>query len=182
MFALAAAMASAVLAAVAGPSTPPRISTPTVIQEASRLLVSVEIETGLGGGVIEQVESGLATTFDYEIELLRDRAHWWDDHLTSALVQVTAMYNAVSRDYLVNIKVNGQLMESHLLRTREEMVRRMTRIERLPAFQASDLTGRGRFLVRARALLSPRTSALLFPSRFATAWRDSAKFRPRRSN
>jgi hypothetical protein len=179
MLPLAAAMASAVLAASAGLQSPPRISLPTVLQEGSRLLVSVELETGLDERVIEQVESGLATTFDYEIDLLRDRAHWWDDHLTSALVQVTAMYNAVSRDYLVNVKVNGQLMESHLVRTREEMARRMTRIERLPAFQSADLRGRGRYLVRVRALLSPRTSVLLFPSRVATAWRDSSKFRPR---
>jgi hypothetical protein len=182
MFPLAAAMASAVLAAAAGLPSPPQISVPIVQQEGSRLLVSVEVENGFDARAMTQVESGLATTFDYEIDLLRDRAHWWDDHLLSALVQVTAMYNAVSRDYLVNVKVDGQLIESHLLRTREEMARRMTRIERLPAFQAADLEGSGRFLVRARALLSPRTSVLGFPSRLATDWRDSAKFRPRRSN
>jgi len=58
----------------------------------------------------------------------------------------------------------------------------MTRIERLPAFQAADLQGSGRFLVRARAMLSPRTSVFGFPSRLVTDWRDSAKFRPRRTN
>ena len=64
----------------------------------------------------ERIESGLPTGFIYELELARDRKRWWDDGLARARLEVVAMYNAVTREYLVNTKQDGKLIDSRTVR------------------------------------------------------------------
>ena len=149
---------------------------PTVADGEVQL--SFTLAGALDSALMERIESGLPTTFVYEFELLRDRRHWWDDEIADATLEVVAMYNAVSREYLVNFKRDGKLVESRLARSKGELEAAMTRFERLPLFPVTDL-GDARFLVKARAELGSRTLLSFIPVHITTDWAESRKFRPR---
>ena len=185
MWSRAAALLAALLAAAVDGPIPlePTLSRPLVQPDASHLRVSFELSGGFDEALRERIASGLATTFDYEIELRRDRKRWFDAHVASADVQLSAMYNALTREYLVNLKVDGRLIESRSVRDEAALEAAMTRLERLPVFPIAGVPRGVRILVRARALLGTRTWLGIVPSREGTGWRESGKFRvPRASN
>ena len=66
--------------------------------------VSFQLVGAIDDGIMARIQSGLPTAFVYEVELLRDRKRWWDDEVAAATLEVVAMYNAVSQEYLVNFK------------------------------------------------------------------------------
>jgi hypothetical protein len=152
---------------------------PTVAD--GQVQVSFQLAGAFESGVLERIESGLPTSFVYEIELLRDRRRWWDDGVKSATLEVVAMYNAVSQEYLVNFKRDGKLVESRLARSRPELEAAMTRFERVPLFALADLkAGAGaRYVLKVRAELGSKTWLGFIPVHVSTDWAVSRKFRAR---
>ena len=125
---------------------------------------------------VEQLESGLPSGFAYDLELLKDR-RWFDKTLATSQLQVVAMYDADTRGYLVNYKLDGKLVESRMVRDIAEVERAMTHVEDLPAFHLDRYPRAWRLLVRARAAVGARTVLFLLPSRAVTDWRESRNFR-----
>jgi hypothetical protein len=88
------------------------------------------------------------------------------------------MYNAVTSEYLVNYKIDGELIESRVVRNQEDLERALTRFERIPIFDLEDVSSTDRMLVRVRADLGSKTGFLFLPMRVTTGWHRSRKFRP----
>lgn len=141
-----------------------------------RLAVSFRLEDAFSDEIVQRVQSGLPTAFVFEIELFRDRKHWWDEHLESATLEVVAMYNAISHEYLMNFKLDGRLVESRLARTLPELERAMTGFEEWPAFSLREIAPGTRLLIRMRARLGGRTYLDLVPTNVTTEWVESRKF------
>lgn len=154
----------------------PRIRGLDVDLDGHRVLLDFRLENGFDRETAERVASGLATTFEYEFELLRDRKRWFDRPLLSASLQVVAMFDAVSQEYLVNYKLDGKLVESRMVRSLDDLRQAMTRFEDLPVFSLASLPHRWRLLVKVRALLGSRTVFSLVPTRVTTDWQESEKF------
>ncbi len=152
---------------------------PTVAD--GQVQVSFQLAGAFDQGVMDRIQSGLPTAFVYEIELLRDRKRWWNDQIADASLEVVAMYNAVSQEYLVNFKRDGKLVESRLARSRPELESAMTHFERVPLFALADLRGGpgSRFILKARAELGSKTWLSFIPVNVNTDWAMSRKFRAR---
>ncbi|MBZ0112687.1 MAG: DUF4390 domain-containing protein [Thermoanaerobaculia bacterium] len=165
-----------VAAAPRDATEPGSLSVPRVNVIDNTAQVSVTFEGAFSPELVERIESGLPTGFTYDFELMRDRKHWWDAHLETSTLEVAAMYNAVSREYLVNFKLDGKLIESRLSRSLAELESSMTRVERLPLFALDDVPPHTRLLVRARVRLGSRTLFSLIPTRVETDWQESSKF------
>jgi hypothetical protein len=152
---------------------------PTVAD--GQVLVSFTLAGAIDDALLARVQSGLPTGFTFEVELLRDRKHWWDDQIAGATLEVVAMYNAVAQEYLVNFKRDGKLVESRLARNRAELEAAMTRFERVPLFALANLdVGRDeRMLLKARAELGSKTWLAFIPVHVNTDWAVSRKFRGR---
>lgn len=144
--------------------------------DGHRVLLDFRLEDGFDTEVVERAKSGLPTSFTYEFELLIDRKRWLDRPLDRGSLQVTAMFDAVAGEYLVNYKLDGKLVESRMVRSLEELERAMTRFEGLPAFTLEPLSRRWRLLVKVRGVLGSRTLFSLIPARLATDWQESGKF------
>jgi hypothetical protein len=89
------------------------------------------------------------------------------------------MFNAVTREYLVNTKHDGKLLDSKTVRDRAELEQTMTRIAAMPVFVLEQPSRRERYLVRARAELGTGNVLGFVPVMRATAWVDSNKVRVR---
>lgn len=144
-----------------------------------RVVVTLGLANAFGDELHERIASGLPTGIAFELELCRDRKRWWDLPLQQSSLQIVAMYNALTHEYLVNSKLDGRLIESREVYDLAELEHVMTRVEGLPVFLLSELKGEpgARFLVRARAELGSRTLLSFIPTAVQTAWVESRKFR-----
>jgi hypothetical protein len=174
-----------VLLAAAWVATAPQPAAAARIVDLEAVLVDgvvqldFRLEAGFDVALREQVASGLPTGITYELELRRDR-QWFDRGLVEATLRVTAMYNALTEEYLVNYELDGNLIESRLLHDPAQLEPAMTRFERLPVFPLAPGVASGqRVLVRARAVLGTSTLLGFIPTRDSTAWTESSKFRVR---
>ncbi|HNU81867.1 MAG TPA: DUF4390 domain-containing protein, partial [Thermoanaerobaculia bacterium] len=87
----------------------PAVTGVTATLDGHEVRVSFRLERAFDDAVRARLEAGLPTGFTYEIELLRDRKRWWDAGLEETTLEIVAMYNALSREYLVNVKRDGRL-------------------------------------------------------------------------
>ena len=158
----------------------PRISDLSIAVDGAQVLASFNLEDGFSPSVLERIESGLPTGFVYSLELARDRKRWWDAGLASARLEVVAMFNAVTREYLVNTKIEGRLVDSRTLRDAGDLERAMTRFVALPVFSLPLADGsRERYLVRARVELGTGHVLGFIPVLRTTGWVESNKVRLR---
>jgi hypothetical protein len=157
----------------------PYLTEPELTIDGGRAVVSFELVGAFTDELFEQIQSGLATGFTYQFNLLRDHLRWADNRIDTSQLEVVAMYNAVTREYLINYKQDGKLIDSRIARDRDELRLAMTRIESVPAFVLKhDLNPEKRYLIKARAKLGSRTIMLLIPTRIETDWVTTRKFRP----
>jgi len=144
-----------------------------------QVLVSVELQDAFDAELRARVESGLPTGIVYDLELAKDRKRWWDRPLQSASLQLVAMYNAVTRDYLVNVKLDGKLIESRQAHSLAELETLLTKVDKLPVFTIEGIPEGWRLLIIGRAELGSRTVFSFIPTHVTTPWVESNKFRPR---
>lgn len=163
----------------AAPSTSPeqaRLVGLGVTVEHRRVLVSFELRGAYDAATVERIASGLPTSFTYELRLVRRRKLWLDKTLRSSSVQVVAMYNALTREYLINTKHDGNLVGSRVVRDPAELQATMTRLESFPVFSLDAVSGDRHAVVRARAELGTRTILGLIPDTRTTGWAESPRF------
>jgi hypothetical protein len=156
-------------------ATPAQIEDLMVEREGERILVSFKLVDAFDESFLERIESGLPTGFSYQVKLERLRKYWWDNRIHRSELEVIAMYNALTREYLVNFKQDGRLIDSQVKKTRAELERAMTQLHALP-FYTVDQPRSGRWVVRVRAELGSKTILLLFPTTRHTDWADSEVF------
>ncbi|MEO8197457.1 MAG: DUF4390 domain-containing protein [Thermoanaerobaculia bacterium] len=161
------------------PTSEPAIENLRVTVDGGQVLVSFHLANGLDTDTRERIASGLPTSFLYELELKRDRKHWWDRGLDATVLEVVAMYNAVTREYLVNTKQGGRLIESRTVRDADELEHAMTVFENFPAFTLEADPENARFLVRMRVDLGPGAVLGFIPYQHSTDWIESNKVRLR---
>lgn len=173
-----------VLSAFAAVEERPAIDTVEVAIGNQEIVVSMELQNAFDEELLERLASGLPTELTYRFGLYRDRKRWFDAELAKSTYQVIAMYNAVSREYLVNYKHDGKLTETRVVRDLLELERAMTMLDRVPVFDLVTLQPKvqeaaqgSRLMVRARAELGSGRWLYIFPTTRTTDWVRSRKFR-----
>lgn len=156
----------------------PALSDLQVSTDGQQVSVSLQLHNAFDEAMLERLESGLPTELTYRFRLYRDRKRWWDNDLAKSSYQVIAMYNAVSREYLVNFKHDGKLTETRVVRDLEELERAMTVLDQVPVFLLGTQPPEAQLLVRGKVELGSGTWLFIFPTTRETDWVRSRKFRP----
>ncbi len=162
----------------AGGDAKPRITDLRVALHGHRVEAGFELVDGFGEELVERISTGLPSGYDFQFRLVRDYKRWFDNDIEGCDFQVVAMYNAVTREYLVNYKLDGKLIQSRVVRDLEELRRAMTRFDSIPIFNLGDIGGKRRLLVKVRAKLGSRTIFYFIPTTVTTDWVESRKFQP----
>ena len=100
----------------------------------------------------------------------------FNNTLDSASLQVDAMYNAVTREYLINYRLDGSLIESRVVREPDELRQAMTEFSDVPIFSVEGRPPGQRLRVRVRADLGTGTVFFFIPKTISTDW-ASRRFR-----
>ncbi len=163
--------------AAAPPAAEPRIADVRLAFDDQQILLSFKLLDAFDETVSRRLESGLPTGFTYQFQLVRSRKRWFDKAVDKGTLQVGAMYNAVSRQYLINFKHDGGLIESRVVKDLGELRAAMTELHDFPVFSTAGKNPSQRLRVRLRAELRTRTLFFFIPSTVHTDWAETRKFR-----
>lgn len=155
----------------------PEIDGLAVHVRGGRLAVDLSLTDAVDHRLLERVDSGLPTGFVYRFELVRVRRLWWDKRIAELPLEVTAVYDAVEREYLVHYKLDGELVETRMVETLPELTRALTHLDDVPLFSLAPLPRDWRLKLRVRAEMGARALFSLIPASRTTPWVESRRFR-----
>ena len=155
----------------------PRITDVRIAFEDEQIRLSFKLLGAFDDDLKKRLDSGLPTSFIFQFQLIRKRKSWFDKTVESGTLQVGAMYNAVTREYLINFKHDGNLIESRVVKDVVELEAAMTMHDGFPVFLTEGLNPEQRMRVRVRAELGTKTVFFFIPSTVHTDWAETRKFR-----
>ena len=144
--------------------------------EGQQVLGSFRLVDAFDENLLKRIESGIPSGFTFSFQMVRDRKSWFDKGLLSSQLRVDAMFNAVTRTYLINFKHDGQLIESRVVRDLDELRQAMCEYESFPLFEVSREQMGQRLRLRARALLGTHHIFFFIPRDTTTGWAESRLF------
>src|SRR2546425_9803003 len=79
----------------------------TPIARDGQVLVSFDLSDGFTADVRDAIQSGLPTTFSYEVELRRQTSTWFDRTVASVTVAATVRFDNLTRRYQMSHAIDG---------------------------------------------------------------------------
>jgi hypothetical protein len=150
----------------------PKIESLTATASNGQVTVRFSLANGFGDAErVRSVQSGLATSITYEVEIYRSRPNWFDEGIASARIDVVATFNSVTREYLLNYRRDDRLVRSETFTDLAALEKRMSTIEEPDLFA----TGNWRpykLKVRVKADMGQGYLLYLVPWQSSTHWRS----------
>lgn len=134
----------------------------TTLPRDGQVLVSFELPGAYTDALRDTIESGLATTFTYEVELRDPTPFWFDRTIDRVTVSATVRFDSLTRQYAVSRNVSGQAADPQIVGDEEAVRLLLTQFERLPLFNTAMLEANGEYHVRVRARTRPRITWFFF--------------------
>lgn len=124
------------------------------------------------GEMIQALQSGLPTSFTYEVEIFRDRPNWFDESIDRLRIDVICTLNSVTREYLLNYRRDRRLVRSETFSDLAALQNAMTNIDERDLF---DIGKRRpyKIKVRVRADLMRSWRFYVVPWEITTRWRET---------
>ena len=170
---LAAVLLLSLAAATAGAATDPSIENLVATAAGGKVSVRFALANALTNGEMRQaLESGLPTSFQYVIEIYRDRPNWFNTGVGRARIEVICTFNSVTREYLLNYRRDRKLVRSETFTDFNALIARMTQIDEPDLFEI----GRRRpykLKVRVKADLMRGWLLYVVPWEVSTRWRET---------
>ena len=152
----------------------PRIENLSAVSTAAgKVSVRFSLADAFGDGeMVQALQSGLPTSFTFEIEIFRDRPNWFDESIGRSRVEVIGTINSVTREYLLNYRRDRRLVRSETFADLPTLQARMTTVDERDLF---DIGGRRpyKMKVRVRADLMRSWRFYVIPWEVTTRWRET---------
>jgi hypothetical protein len=149
----------------------------SILAREDYLLVSLELPDAYSADVQEAVESGLETTFSFDVELRRAVAYWPDETVDRATISASVSLDGLTGRYRVVRIVNGELDDVRVVDQEGAARELVTTLESLPLFRTRELETNSDYGVRVGR--QPRMSWFRWPWECAGALgRSSFTFLP----
>jgi hypothetical protein len=163
-----------VMGTAVGAAAPADLSV-TPIARDGQVFVSFELSDGLTSDLQDAIQSGLPTTFSYEVELRHGSAAWFDRTIASLTITATVRFDNLTRRYQMSRTLDGRVEELQPTEDQAAMRRWMTRFDRVPLSATASLETNGEYYVRVRARTRPHNAWFMWPWDRASAF-GHAKF------
>ena len=129
-----------------------------------QVLVTFRLEQDLTEEIRTAIQSGLAVSFIYKVDLRRGSSVWLDRTIASAEVRATVKFDNLTRRYELRRTVDGNM---HRVETTDKEDIAWTwltaQFDRLPLFRSLSLETNGEYYVRVRAHTAPRNASFVWP-------------------
>lgn len=139
-----------------------------------QVLVTFNLADGFTDEVRAAIQSGLKTSFTYNVDLRLDVPGWVDRTIGTATATSSVEFDNLTRRYDLVRTVDGRVVDSK--QTEDEAVVRqwMTAMRQLALFRTSLLEPNREYYVTVRATARPSNGSILWP--FGSSTSAQAKF------
>lgn len=151
----------------------PAIREVAAVVRDGRVYTNLTATNTLDPNSLDRLESGLPVTLEYQIEVRNRRTGWFDKALASATVSLELVYDAVTREYSVTRRVNGELFDVHRARSLTELDPRLSKLTDIPVMQIANADLGEDPVVRARLVTRRRVWLWIIPRPVASPWRST---------
>ena len=168
-------LAACLFLALSAAAAPPRPTIENLAATASQGKVSVRFSLDgafRSGEMIEALQSGLPTSFTYNVEIYRDRPRWFNEDIGRSHLEVICTFNSVTREYLLNYRRDRKLVRSETFTDLAALVRAMTVIEEPNLFEIGTRKPY-KLKVRVKADLMRGWLMYVIPWEVSTRWRET---------
>ena len=141
---------------------PPEVHVTTVARDG-RVNVSCAVSGGLTPDMEQALQSGLTTTFTYDVDLRRSVSVWFDRGIAVATVTASAQFDTLTGRYQVSRSVDGRIEDSRVSEDKADVAKFMTSFDRLPLFSTAELDANVEYVVRVRLRARPRVNWFFWP-------------------
>ena len=121
----------------------------TPIARDGQVLVSFDLTDAFSSDVRDAIQSGLPTTFSYDVELRRGSA-LFDRTVASVTVAASVRFDNLTRRYQISRTVDGRVEDARPTEDQEAVRRWLTHFEQVPLSNTSALETNGEYYVRVR--------------------------------
>lgn len=144
-----------------------------------QVLVSFELTDAFTDDVRSTIESGLPTTFQYDVRLTREAAFWPDSTVASATLAAMVRYDNLTEQYNIVRTLDGRVEDTMVVDDEEELQVMLTQFDRIPLFSTVGLEPNGDYRLRVSLEMHPRNSWFGWPwSRSAASGATHFTFLP----
>lgn len=133
------------------------------VAREGRVYVSFRLSDGFTDEVADAIHSGLTLTFNYDVDLKRSAAVWFDRTIASAAVSASVKYDTLTRKYSVTRAYDGRIESADTTENEDAVRGWLTNFDRLPLFSTAGLEVNAEYYLRVRARTSPRTVLFFWP-------------------
>jgi hypothetical protein len=144
------------------------------IVREDKVYVTFDLASGFTEDVRAAIQSGLKTTFTYDVELRLDVPGWVDRTIGTSTVTATVEYNNLLRRYTLTRVIDGRQDDQEQADNEAKVRQYMTSLKQLPLFDTRILETNRDYYVRVRATARPSNGSLLWP--FGSGTSAMAKF------
>jgi hypothetical protein len=165
--------AAAILLAAAVPPAAwgaPALGDLAVTRRGDEYLLSGRLVDGLSLAMLEEIEAGIETTVDYRLHVYRRRPGLPDDQVARRLAECSVRHDALTRQYTLTRRLDGELVETRVTSDEAEMRAFLTTLRNLPVARAPDLLPGEEYYVRIKCDLGLVWRFYLIPWRLDTSW------------
>jgi hypothetical protein len=135
----------------------------TPIWREGQLLVSFELSDGVTAEMRDAIQSGLPTSYAYDLEVRRGDAGWFAKPLLAMTITATVRFDNLTRRYQLSRTVGTQ-SESTSSTDNQDAVRRwLTRFDHVAVLTTSALEANGEYSVRVRVQTRPHSAWFVWP-------------------
>ena len=157
-------------AAVPAPDASPALQEMKVSRQGDQCVVSFTLVGGPSASMLEEIEAGIETSVNYRVQLHHRRPGLPDELLARRTVVTSARYDALTRQYTLTRRLDGDLTETRVSSDAAEMRAFLTTLSGVPVARAADLQTGETYYVRARGELGLVWRFYLIPWRQNTDW------------
>ena len=136
--------------------------TVTAIAREGQVLVSFDLAQAMTPEVHDAIQSGLPTTFAYDVELRRGSG-WFDRTVAALTISATVRFDNLTRRYQMSRSVDGRVEDARPAEDQSIVTAWMTHFERIAVSPTSALETNGEYFVRVRAHTRPRNALFFWP-------------------
>ena len=151
------------LAGAGGPAAFAQTARITPVARDGQVLVSFEVTDAFDEQVRAAIESGLTTSFTYEVELRRGAALWVDRTIDVAQLVASVKFDNLTRQYQVSIMRNGRVEDSWMTADADAVRKAVTVFSRLPLFSTSKLEPNSEYYIRVKVRTRPHNALFVLP-------------------
>jgi len=149
-------------AAVVSAAEPAPDITVTPIARDGQVVVSFDMSDAFTPDVRDAIQSGLSTTFSYDVEVRRGGG-LFDRMVASLTISATVRFDNLTRRYQMSRTVHGRVEDARPTEDQAAVGRWLTHFERVPVLATTSLETNGEYSVRVRAHTRPRNAWFFWP-------------------